>query len=287
MQQNNLADIDGRTSEASESVVVERTPYSAMRNRLNSHQHHDGYHLTSEGYYRETVTAMCARNPTLRWGHVEYVATPDEYARVTMLDLSTFSPIPTTRVDFASSQYLSTYLKISRSPSSRRLFLLEGLTRNYVQVLGSTFNMDPSFFARQKRPGSWWNLAQFNQRNGSLPSWSHPRNFLLRYPEMRYFPLKDGRTQLDSFFVKDVDGHRKIDISRRTREIDKRKDLKGGQFNGVGVVNHAASYWSRKYEDGGWDGQFSDYINLVRAAGTNSTSCTSCGSTRWENTENK
>lgn len=38
-------------------------------------------------------------------------------------------------------------------------------------------------------------------------------------------------------------------------EIELPKDLKSGAFSNVRVVGRAASYWSRKYEGGGWDGK--------------------------------
>jgi hypothetical protein len=228
--------------------------YEAIRKR--GYQHRDGDHLSSEGPYLESVEAMCVRNPALKWGHIEYTATPREYGKATVLELIGPHPLHAERQDFATPKELSTYLNANNMRSGRRVILLEGVARNYVEVLGSHFNMDPSFFASQKRPNSW-ELTQFNiERTTNLPSLNRPgRSFMIRYPELRYFPLVDGVTQLDDQYVKDLDGLRRVDISRRTREIDKRKDLKSGSFDNIGVVSRAASYWSRKYEDGGWDGQ--------------------------------
>ena len=142
-------------------------------------------------------------------------------------------------------------------PTSRRVILLEGVARNYVEVLGSHFNMDPSFFANQKRPNSW-HLDQLGiERTANLPSLNHPRrSFMVRYPESRYFPVKkDGLTQLDDKYVKDLDGIRRVDIFKRIREMNKLRDLKSGAFNNVAVVGRAASYWSRRYKDVYWDGK--------------------------------
>jgi hypothetical protein len=240
-----------------EPLIPRRSSYWTMRKMIDEqgYQHHDGYHLCSEGLYRETVTAMCIRNPLLRWGHIQYAATPDEYGRVVVLEFVGAALVHVSRINLTSSRNLSTYLQQEKSHSTRRLFLMEGVARNYVEVLGSHFNMDPSFFASQKRPNSW-ELSQFNiERTQRLPSLNDPRrSFMMRYPEMRYFPLKNGRSQLNDQYLRDVEGQRTINISRRTREIKRDKDLKWGQFDNIAVINRAASYWSRKYQDGGWEG---------------------------------
>ena len=240
-----------------EPLVPRTSSYWAMSQamRRRGYKHRDGEHLSSKGPYLESVKAMCVRNPTLKWGHIEYTATPSEYGKATVLELSGHHPLHAKRQDFKGSQELSTYLNSNNVPSSRRVILLEGVARNFVEVLGSHFNMDPSFFASQKRPDSW-EFSKVNvQRTANLPSLNNPRrSSMIRYPELRYFPLKNDITQLDAQYVKDLDGIRHIDIARRTREIDKLKDLKSGAFSNIGVVGRAASYWSRKYEDGGWDG---------------------------------
>jgi len=228
----------------------------------NRVHHQRGYHLTSEGPYRELVTAMCFRNPNLRWSHIEYTSTPDEYGKVTILELREPYPALATRLNFNSSKELSSYLKSKSNGSMRRILLMEGVARNFVEVLGSHFNMDPAFFANQKRPSSWdiMDVLQSKwvvERSANLPSLNDPRrSFMIRYPELRHFPPIHGHTQLDAPHVKDLDGHRQVFISRRAAESNIYQDLRQGDFHNIGVVNRAASYWSRKYEDGGWDGQF-------------------------------
>lgn len=241
-----------------EPLVPRTSSYWEMYEAIkrSGYKHRDGDHLSSEGLYLKSVKAMCARNPTLRWGHIEYAATPSEYGKATVLQLSGAHPLHAKRQDFKSSQELCTYLKANTVRSGRRVVLLEGVARNYVEVLGSHFNIDPRFFASQKHPDSW-EFAQVElERTDNLPSLNNPRrSFMIRYPELRYFKHRNGLTQLDSQYVKDLDGIRHIDIARKTREINKLKDLRTGEFSNVGVVGRAASYWSRKFEDGGWDGK--------------------------------
>jgi hypothetical protein len=222
-------------------------------------EHHSGYHLTSKGIYRETVTAMCVRNPNLRWGHKEYVGTPSEYGRAVVLELSGPNPHRVERKDFNTSQGLSTYLRRKMIPALRRVIILEGVARNYVEVLGSHFNIDPAFFANQKRPNSWDVIhddTYFVERSANLPSLNDPRkSFMIRYPELRYFCLNEGRTQLDAPHVKDLDGHRQVYIGRKASELHPSQVTILGDFHNIGIFNRAASYWSRGYEEGGWDGQ--------------------------------
>jgi hypothetical protein len=142
---------------------------------------------------------------------------------------------------------------------TRRIILLEGLSPNYVEVVGSHFNMDPTFFANHKRPNSWDLIkdSYFIERTANLPSLNDPRRqFMIRYPELRHFPPRNPKSQLDTPHVKDLDGHRQVFVGRRATEIQLGEVDSIGGFHNIGIFNRAASYWSRNYEDGGWDGQF-------------------------------
>lgn len=202
---------------------------------------------------------MCMRNPNIRWGHKEYARTVNEYGRTSVLELCGEHPLHAVRKEFENSQDLCKYLKVNTQPSFRRVIILEGVARNYVEVLGSHFNMDPAFFANQKRPNSWDVIKDgyFVERTANLPSLNDPRrHFMIRYPELRLFPPDaGGRTQLDAPYVKDLDGRRQVYIGRKSSERQIGQDSRKGDFHNVGVFNRAASYWSRNHEDGGWDGQ--------------------------------
>jgi hypothetical protein len=183
---------------------------------------------------------------------------PDEYGRVAVLEVTSSSTLQAKRLDLETSKQLDTYLLRPKPTKTRRIFIVEGVARNFVHVLRTHFNMDPSFFAAQKRQGSW--VFPHRERTLKLPSASNPtKSFLIRYPELVYFPMDGGRPQLDSQFVRDLDGHREIEIFRRTSGIatnDRLGERKWGRFSTVGIVKHAASYWTRKYADDGWDGVF-------------------------------
>ncbi len=63
--------------------------------------------------------------------------------------------------------------------------------RNFVEVLGSYFNMNPSLFSKQTWPKTW-GLTFFDYgKTVNLPSLNDPKTrFLMRHPELRYFPLQ-------------------------------------------------------------------------------------------------
>lgn len=106
--------------------------------------------------------------------------------------------------------------------------MLEGVARNFVQVFGSHSNMDPEFFARQKKDTDW-EEAHEEGKTPSLPSLKNPkRSFMIRYLEPRYFSLvpdenshqgtKSLLPQTDDFYLKDVAGKRNINVSRKKRQ---------------------------------------------------------------------
>jgi hypothetical protein len=85
---------------------------------------------------------------------------------------------------------------------------------------------------------------------------------MIRYPELRKFLLVNDYTQLNDNYVKNIDGHRQVNIFRRDRGLYIGEENKWGLFHNIGVVSRAASFWSRKYEQGAWDGQPS-FLNVT------------------------
>jgi hypothetical protein len=146
------------------------------------------------GYTARQLLQCVFRNPTLRPGHAEYATNPSEYGRVAILDLPNPTQPPSAGVslkDIANSNDLRSSLEQLRPPSCRRIILLEGVARNFVEVLVSYFNMNPSPFSKQTWPNTW-DLTFFDYgKTVNLPSLNDPKNrYLMRYPELRYFPLQ-------------------------------------------------------------------------------------------------
>lgn len=99
------------SSRQTEDLLIPKgLSHSRVREILKQqgYQQHDGHNLSSDGLYRETIAAMCFRNPTLRRGHVEYATNPSEYGRVTILTLPNPTQPPSagvSRKEIANSNY--------------------------------------------------------------------------------------------------------------------------------------------------------------------------------------
>lgn len=245
------------------SLIMTFSVKAASRRQQNeSNKHVDGLHLRSPGPYATTITSMCSRNPTLRYGDAKWMGSDPDSGALTVLEFYENKRI--SRIDLKGSEMLKDYLiSTSRENPQRRLFLLEGVARNFVQVFGSHFGMDPDFFARQKRTRSW-EVAHNGGKTPSLPSLKNPkRSFMIKYLELRYFPLVPDETscqepkpliaQVDYSYLEDVTGKRNINVSRKKRPVDSEKDIIG-EFDNVGKVSRCASYWGKSYANGGWDG---------------------------------
>jgi hypothetical protein len=117
----------------------------------------------------------------------------------------------------------------------RRLFLLEGMAPDYVEALGSHFEIDPYVFAEQ--------LLRGGTRDGEtprLPSRRDPdRYFTMQYIEARTFG--EG---MDDLGARCIYQDRKIWATKIN-----------SKFDGVGHVHRIASFWAQETADGGFDGE--------------------------------
>ena len=140
---------------------------------------------------------------------------------------------------FCTAAQLRDFL-ISRDGCKRRLFLVQGLPSNYVEILGAAFNIDPNFFARQISSGM---PLHPNKGVRDIPLLaSHPtsrESFCIRYHELREFadPISDWELQV-------IDQPRRVSVSKFN-----------GEFDGIGIVRKTTSVWFRaRGNEGGWDG---------------------------------
>lgn len=121
------------------------------------------------------------------------------------------------------------------------MFLLQDLPSNYIEILGSWFEIDPNFFARQIKSG----LPEIcKDEVGDVPLLSsHPtskESFYVRYYELRKFidPIQDYERRV-------MDQRRRISVSKWN-----------GEFDGVGMVRKSTSAWFRVDKGNGWDGKY-------------------------------
>jgi hypothetical protein len=125
--------------------------------------------------------------------------------------------------------------------SFQRIYIMEGLDPEYVEVYGSYFLMDPTFFVRHER-NDLWNLKSLESHihdPSPLPSVKDPETyFRAKYREVRQFgpQLRDWRTTcgLTGRHIAAIGFH--------------------GALDSVGAVARKLSFWSQKHTNGGWDG---------------------------------
>lgn len=152
------------------------------------------------------------------------------------------------RIDFDgkgarnSSRQLADYLAdISPDKCKYRLYLLEDLDVPHIEVLGAYLNIDGTVLASQIRDTHWeggWEIGNTPQ----LPSFRDPnKSFTLKYYEPRYF-LNPNMPEFSS--------------SLRTMSNIPRQITFGARRGpgSLGMIRRNTSFWSRKEDDGSWNG---------------------------------
>lgn len=157
---------------------------------------------------------------------------------------------------FASPADLARYMssnsaKVSRQAQKRRLFVLEDLEPDYVDVLGHHLGVDPLVFSEQMNTWNFTDSTSIPHR--SLPSMSTPKqSFTLRYYEIR--TLHDAKS------IGDLTFQMTFAINRRRYERWRDIDLKlsGTKDKRHGFIRRCASFWTSQEGDDegqGWDGK--------------------------------
>lgn len=184
--------------------------------------------------YQRLVSSMKRNHPNLST-LAEILAQPSEDGVAAVVN---FHEDRVTEERFSHSSQLRNFLNRD-SQCHRRLFLLQGLPSNYIEVLGPKFNIDPNFFARQIQSG----ILHSSKGVRDIPLLSsHPtsrESFCLRYHELREFfdPISDWELRV-------MDQARRVSVSKWN-----------GEFDGVGIVRKNASVWFRpRKAERGWDG---------------------------------
>lgn len=144
--------------------------------------------------------------------------------------------------EYQSSVGLQTHLdhrNLSNTTSQRSIYLLEGLSPEFTEVLGSHFRLPPSIFQDHER------LIAFHKRatgeSGGipfLPSAIHGRSYVsLKYHE----PL--------SLSVVPTGFRNLCEVSGRHIAVTKIM----GSFCEDVILRRKCTFWSRKLATGGWD----------------------------------
>jgi len=158
-----------------------------------------------------------------------------------------FSPsAPPIRRDIHSSDKLTLLLDdLQDLPEGHtRLFIVEDLSRDVIEALGSTYDIDPLFFRSHINDYLWYNTQDPWAELGELPSISQSRRFWnFRYMRPRYFQdqaqLELAIEQMGAF---NVLRRLEQDLSYRVRKL--RRNLT--KEPPVGSLRTKSSLWIRE-----------------------------------------
>ncbi|KAH8763151.1 hypothetical protein F5883DRAFT_423169, partial [Diaporthe sp. PMI_573] len=128
----------------------------------------------------------------------------------------------------------------NKVPTARNLYILEGLNPDFVEALGSYFDIDPSFFSRHQRTALWEGRHEGGNTRNLASAEDPSQSFMMEYCEILYFEANHGA-------MRNPHDNRHIDMSAKPNKLSSNLDK-------VGNMHRKASFWSRKHsEGGGWD----------------------------------
>ncbi|KAF3765406.1 hypothetical protein M406DRAFT_229013, partial [Cryphonectria parasitica EP155] len=125
-----------------------------------------------------------------------------------------------------------------------RLFVVEDLSRDVIELLGNELDIDPHFFRGHISDYSWFNTRDKWVEIPELPSIAHSRNyFTLKWMQPRRFENKEAltgaRTEAGRF-----------NVLRRLDDDKNQKDELDGKGTCFACVRSKASFWFSPAEPG-------------------------------------
>ena len=184
----------------------------------------------------------------LKWRNLDVKEIEDraKRTRIAVLDFSPASePARADWHDIQSSARLTQLLAepaLIKDPDFARIFVVEDLSRDVIEALGSHYDIDPLFFRAQISDYLWYNVRDPWVELNDLEHIASERNFFnIRYMRPRYFATEESinkaKDNLGSF---NVLRRLEQDLSWKVR---KQRKPRGPT---VGVVRSKASIWIRK-----------------------------------------
>ena len=133
--------------------------------------------------------------------------------------------------------------RVTGGPTRRRLFILEDLPRDFVELLGSQLRIHPSFFARHCADLSF--LDTYNKLPGQAKEIDQlfiPFMHFMHSPKVIHRPdCELAELYCANFIVR--------------RILAWPKPFGGWDLRGsIAELECGISYWAIEYDDGGWDG---------------------------------
>lgn len=196
--------------------------------------------------YLDAIKDSCSRYPDLYklsyylQGRVPYPS------RAAVLQFGSSGSSGVERFDFGDIDDLKTYFShTAGSACKHRLYLMEDLSRPFIEAFGAHFWMDPFLFAAHENSTHWTaSTHSYTLPRRLSPSENCDPLFTLRYYEVVRVPRGGSRWG----GLKTVSNVRRK-IEAGDYSFEKKED------SGVYVIRRNASFWSRATKDGGWDGQ--------------------------------
>jgi hypothetical protein len=196
--------------------------------------------------YQKYIAALSGSNPGLKRPDPNNAKDPltDNNALVVLLEAPSEGEFDFEITEFQNPDKLARHFE-HVAPSAgahvrRRIYIMEGLARKYISILGGHFMMNPSFFLRQERTCVWSN--DFTPVSDALP---HPSllnpdiGFHLQYCELRQF---NKAIENKPYFCKRTRRHVGMTPARHIEDST------------TGILRRKVSWWSRTTPNGGWDG---------------------------------
>lgn len=158
-----------------------------------------------------------------------------------MLEAQANGPPQFQSKEFDSCKALDTHFQNSpHDHQYRRIYIMEGLARDYIATIGGHFFMEPTFWLRQERTCIWSN--EFTPVSDALPQPSllkPDQAFHVQYCELREFNKALENTP---FFCNRTRRHVGMTAARELENTT------------TAIVRRKVSWWCEKTKSGGWDG---------------------------------
>lgn len=183
-------------------------------------------------------------------------------ANICILDYNNDGPpnmrgISSNERDDLSVEKLKEELRIGATENpSFRLYVVEDLSRNVIEALGSEFNINPEFFRAHITDYAWYNVRDRWREPQPLEVIRNQGNwFQLRYVTTRYYATKDKRTKHEDesggCFEEAVNQAKHFNILRRPDD-DKSRGWWDSEDAVVALTRSRATFWhkSKASDDG-------------------------------------
>ncbi|KAI0596657.1 hypothetical protein F4775DRAFT_289491 [Biscogniauxia sp. FL1348] len=147
---------------------------------------------------------------------------------------------PTVGAEICKSKELLERLETSSDSSvTLRLVVVEDLSRDVIETLGTYLKIEPEFFRAHILDYAWYNVRDFWRNPPNLNVITrHQRWFQLRFARARYFESGEG-------FKKAFDEKQKCNVARRPDDDRSNTSLWDDHNAKVGLTRSKVSFWMK------------------------------------------